>query len=295
MTTDSGSAAPARVDLPTVAILGAGSMGRAILAGLLTDHVTVAGGVRVTNRSAERAADFDDEPRVTAWVTSTDPQANRKAVAGARVVILAVKPAQITELAAEIADALEHDAIVVSVAAGVTCDSIEEALGRVDGVGGVGSVIRAMPNTPAAIRLGMTGLSAGSSASQVELGVVASVFATVGDVLVVPEEKLDALTTISGSGPAYVFYFIEQLEAAAVARGFTPAEAALLARSTFRGASQYVIDSGSNPADLRRAVTSPNGTTERAIATFDAANMKQIMDDATAASLARARELAAGK
>lgn len=263
-------------------------MGRAILAGLLADHVTVAGGVRVTNRSAERAADFDHEPRVTAWVTSTDELANRKAVADARVVVLAVKPGQITDLAAEIAEALERDAIVVSVAAGVTCASIEAALG------GVGSVIRAMPNTPAAIRLGMTGLSAGSSASPADLAIVANVFATVGDVLVVPEDQLDALTTISGSGPAYVFYFIEQLEAAAIARGFTPDEAALLARSTFRGASQYVIESGQNPVDLRRAVTSPNGTTERAIATFDAANVQKIVDDATAASLARARELAAG-
>ena len=263
-------------------------MGRAILAGLLAEHVTVRGGVRVTNRSAERAADFDGEPRVTAWVTSTDETANRQAVAGARVVILAVKPAQIADLASEISDALEHDAIVVSVAAGVTCSTIEAALG------GACSVIRAMPNTPAAIRLGLTGLSTGSSASPADLALVASVFATVGDVLVVPEDQLDALTTISGSGPAYVFYFIEQLEAAAVARGFTPEEAALLARSTFRGASQYVIESGQNPVDLRRAVTSPNGTTERAIATFDAANIAQIMDDATAASLARARELAAG-
>lgn len=264
-------------------------MGRAILAGLLADHVTVAGGVRVTNRSAERASDFDAEPRVTAWVTSTDELANRHAVAGARIVILAVKPAQIAELATEIADALDHDAIVVSVAAGVTCGTIEAALG------GVGSVIRAMPNTPAAIRLGMTGLSAGASASDVDMQLVASVFATVGDVLVVPEAQLDALTTISGSGPAYVFYFIEQLEAAAIARGFTAEEAALLARSTFRGASQYVIESGQNPTDLRRAVTSPNGTTERAIAAFDAADVRKIVDDATAASLARARELAAGK
>jgi pyrroline-5-carboxylate reductase len=264
-------------------------MGRAILAGLLADHVTVSGGVRVTNRSLERAADFDAEPRVSAWVTSTDEMANRHAVVGARIVLLAVKPAQIAELAAEIAGTLEPDAIVVSVAAGVTCATIETALG------GAGSVIRAMPNTPAAIRLGMTGISAGSTASDVDMQLVASVFATVGDVLVVPESQLDALTTISGSGPAYVFYFIEQLEAAAIARGFTAAEAALLARSTFRGASQYVIESGQNPADLRRAVTSPNGTTERAIATFDAADVRKIVDEATAASLARARELAAGK
>jgi len=264
-------------------------MGRAILAGLLADHVSVAGGIRVTNRSAERAADFDAEPRVTAWVTSANPQANREAVAGARVVLLAVKPAQIVELAAEIADALADDAIIVSVAAGVTCARIEAALG------GRGAVVRAMPNTPAAIRQGMTGISAGGSATDADVALVADVFATVGDVLVVPEAQIDALTTISGSGPAYVFYFIEQLEAAAVKLGFTADEAALLARSTFQGASNYVARSGDEPGDLRRAVTSPNGTTERAIATFDEANLRSVFEAATQAALARARELAAGK
>ena len=277
-----------RVTLPAVAILGAGSMGRAILAGLLADHVSVDGGIRVTNRSADKAADFANEPRVTAWVTSTNELANREAVAGARVIVLAVKPAQITELAAEIADALTPGAIVVSVAAGVTCASIEKALG------GAGSVVRAMPNTPAAIRQGMTGLAAGSSASDADVRLVAEVFATVGDVLVVDEDRIDALTTISGSGPAYVFYFIEQLEAAAVKLGFTADEAALLARSTFRGASNYAAASEHTPAELRRAVTSPNGTTERAIARFDEASIRQAIEEATAAALARARELAAG-
>ena len=277
-----------RVTLPAVAILGAGSMGRAILAGLLANHVSVEGGIRVTNRSAEKAADFNNEPRVTAWVTSTNELANREAVAGARVIVLAVKPAQITELAAEIADALDPDAIVVSVAAGVTCASIEKALGD------AGSVVRAMPNTPAAIRQGMTGLAAGSSASDTDMRLVADVFATVGDVLVVDEDRIDALTTISGSGPAYVFYFIEQLEAAAVKLGFSADEAALLARSTFQGASNYAAASTNTPAELRRAVTSPNGTTERAIARFDEANIRHVVEEATAAALARARELAAG-
>lgn len=277
-----------RVTLPAVAILGAGSMGRAILAGLLANHVSVEGGIRVTNRSAEKAADFNNEPRVTAWVTSTNELANREAVAGARVIVLAVKPAQITELAAEIADALDPDAIVVSVAAGVTCASIEKALGD------AGSVVRAMPNTPAAIRQGMTGLAAGSSASDADMRLVADVFATVGDVLVVDEDRIDALTTISGSGPAYVFYFIEQLEAAAVKLGFSADEAALLARSTFKGASNYAAASTNTPAELRRAVTSPNGTTERAIARFDEANIRHVVEEATAAALARARELAAG-
>ncbi len=264
-------------------------MGRAILTGLLAPNVTVADGIRVTNRSAERATDFDGEPRVTSWVTSLDADANRAAVRGARIVILAVKPAHIVELAADISSGLEPDSIVVSVAAGVTCASIEAALNRDI------AVIRAMPNTPAAIGQGMTGLAAGRFAGATHLEAVSHVFATVGDVLVVTEERLDALTTISGSGPAYVFYMIEQLEAAAIDLGFSPEEAALLVRSTFSGASNYAAHSEMSPRELRRAVTSPNGTTERAIAAFDDAHFPQAFRDATKAALARARELAEGK
>jgi pyrroline-5-carboxylate reductase len=264
-------------------------MGRAILAGLLAPHVTVEGGIRVTNRSAERAADFDAEPRVTAWVTDNDADANRAAVRGAHIIILAVKPHNIADLAAEIGPALEPDSILVSVAAGITCGSIEAALQREI------AVVRAMPNTPAAIGQGMTGLAAGRFAGSGQIGSVAEVFATVGDVLVVAEDRLDALTTISGSGPAYVFYMIEQLEAAAVDLGFSPEEAALLVRSTFSGASNYAAQSDVSPRELRRAVTSPNGTTERAIAAFDAANFPEGFLAATRAALERAREMAAGK
>ncbi|HEX6955227.1 MAG TPA: pyrroline-5-carboxylate reductase [Agromyces sp.] len=276
------------VDLPAIAFLGAGSMARAILAGLLQPHVAVTGGIRATNRSEARAAEFADEPRVTAYATETDPAANRRAVAGAKLVVVAVKPAMVPDLLDEIADALEPGAIVVSVAAGVTVATFEAHLPAHV------SVVRTMPNTPAVVGRAVTGVSAGSRSTDADLALVVTLFETVGEVLVVPESQLDALSTISGSGPAYVFLLIEELTKTAVAKGFTPEQAATMVQGTFRGASELLAASGDDPAELRRRVTSPKGTTERAIAVLQEADLAGLFDRATDAALARARELAAG-
>jgi pyrroline-5-carboxylate reductase len=276
------------VDLPSIAFLGAGSMARAILAGLLQPSVTVTGGIRTTNRSAARAAEFADEPRVTAYSTETDGAANRRAVAGAKLVVVAVKPAMVPDLLDEVADALEPGAIVVSVAAGVTVATFEAHLPSTV------SVIRTMPNTPAVVGRAVTGVSAGTRSTEADLALVVALFETVGEVLVVPESQLDALSTISGSGPAYVFLLIEELTKTAIAKGFTPEQAATMVQGTFRGASELLAASGEDPAELRRRVTSPKGTTERAIAVLQEADLSALFDRATDAALARARELAAG-
>lgn len=276
------------VTLPAIAFLGAGSMARAVLSGLLQPGVEVAGGIRTTNRTAERAAELDALLGVTSYATETDAAANRTAVAGAKVVVVAVKPAMVPELLREIADALEPGTIVVSVAAGVTVATFESLLPESV------AVIRSMPNTPAVVGRAVTGITAGTRSSDDDLALAVAIFETVGDVLVVPEPQLDALSTISGSGPAYVFYLIEQLTATAIDKGFTPEQAALLVQGTFRGASELLAASGDEPAELRRRVTSPKGTTERAVAVLEEANLKQLFDRATDAALARARELAAG-
>jgi pyrroline-5-carboxylate reductase len=156
------------------------------------------------------------------------------------------------------------------------------------------AVIRSMPNTPAVVARAVTGVSAGTRSSEADLALAVSLFDTVGDVLVVPESLLDPLSTISGSGPAYVFYLIEQLTATAIDKGFTPEQAALMVQGTFRGASELLAASDDDPAELRRRVTSPKGVTERAVAVLEGANLKQVFDRATDAALARARELAAG-
>jgi pyrroline-5-carboxylate reductase len=276
------------VELPKIAILGAGSMGRAILSGLVAPSVHVDGGIVVTNRSAERAASVQHLPNVVALSTERDGDANRTAVADAGIVLVAVKPAMVPDLLSEIADALAPGAIVVSVAAGVTVARFEELLP--DSV----AVIRSMPNTPAVVGKAVTGLSAGTRSTPEQLAVVRRLFETVGSVIEIPESQLDALSTISGSGPAYVYFLIEKLTATAVDKGFTPQQAAELVNGTFIGAAALLESSESTPTELRIQVTSPKGTTERAVAVLQDADLKSVFDAATDAALARARELAAG-
>jgi pyrroline-5-carboxylate reductase len=280
--------ADARVRLPAIAFLGAGSMARAIIAGLLQPTVVVEGGIRTTNRTAAKAAELAGLDGVEAYATDTDDAANLAAVAGAKLVVVAVKPAMVPDLLRGIAGDLEPGTVVVSVAAGVTVATFESLLPESV------AVIRSMPNTPAVVGRAVTGVSAGTRSSEADLALAVSLFDTVGEVLVVPESQLDALSTISGSGPAYVFYLIEQLTATAIDKGFTPEQAALMVQGTFRGASELLATSGEGPAELRRRVTSPKGTTERAVAVLEEANLKQVFDQATDAALARARELAAG-
>ena len=276
----------ATTTLPTIAFLGAGSMARAVLTGLLNPTVTVEGGIRATNRSTAKADELAGIPGVTAWATADEPAANLQAIAGARIVIVAVKPVMVPDLLAEIADSLEPGTLVISVAAGVTIATFEGLLPESV------SVIRSMPNTPALVGKAVTGLSAGTRSTDTDLELAKSLFGTVGDVLVVPEEKLDALSTISGSGPAYVFYLIEQLTATAVAKGFTPEQAAVMVNGTFLGATTLLAASDLSPTELRRQVTSPSGTTERAVWELEKGGLKELFDRATDAALARARELA---
>ncbi|QHC65806.1 pyrroline-5-carboxylate reductase [Rathayibacter sp. VKM Ac-2759] len=277
----------APVQLPSIAVLGLGSMGGAILSGLLAPGVQVEGGVRVTNREPAKAALWHDHPIVTAFATADDPEANRRAVEGAAVVLVAVKPHMVPALLDEIAGALAPGAVVVSVAAGVTVETFERHLPEQV------AVLRSMPNTPAVVGRAVTGLSAGTRSSGEDLALVRRLFETVGEVVEVPESQLDALSTISGSGPAYVFLLIEQLTRAAIAKGFTPEQAATMVNGTFLGAAELLVDSGEDPAELRRRVTSPNGTTERAIAVLQEAELDSLFTRATDAALARARELAA--
>lgn len=268
--------------LPSIAILGAGSMGGAILTGLLAPEVTVAGGIRVTNRSEAKAGALRSD-RVTSLATDVDPHANRTAVTGAKLVVVGVKPAMVAALLDEIAPTLEADAIVISVAAGVTTQSMQKLVAQ--------SVVRAMPNTPSTVRRGVTGISAGSRASSDDVALASALFATVGEVLVLPESQIDALSTISGSGPAYVFLLMEEFTRAAIGHGFAESDARMLVEQTFLGAAELLVAGADSPAELRRRVTSPNGTTERAIAVLQDADLSGLFGRATAAALARAREL----
>jgi pyrroline-5-carboxylate reductase len=272
-------------NLPRIAILGAGSMGGAILAGLVDSGLATTG-VAVTNRSAAKA-NAVRMPGVDSYALEATPEANRVALEGARVVIVGVKPAMVPDLLSEVAGFLAPDALVVSVAAGVTTATMEALVPN--------AVARTMPNTPSLVRRGVTGLVAGSRITAEDLALVRAVFETVGAVIEVGEDRIDALSTISGSGPAYVFFLIEQLTGTALRLGFSQEEARLMVEQTFLGASELLASSDADPAELRRRVTSPNGTTMRAIAVMEEADLPGMFDRATAAALARAREMSLGE
>jgi pyrroline-5-carboxylate reductase len=278
---------PDAVALPPIAILGAGSMGGAVLSGLVASGAA-AGGVIVTNRTSDKAAALADTPGVRSIALADTPSGNTDAAAAADIVLIGVKPAMVPDLLREIAPALRPGAVVVSLAAGVTIDTFAGILGPDV------AVIRSMPNTPAVVGKAVTGLAAGPAASADDLATVRALFETCGVVVEVPEEQIDALSTISGSGPAYVFLLVEELTRAAVGKGFTEAEARVMAEQTFVGAAALLDASGEDPAELRRRVTSPKGTTERAIAVLQDARLGDVFARATDAALARARELAAG-
>jgi pyrroline-5-carboxylate reductase len=271
--------------LPTIAIIGAGAMGGAILHGLLSPAVTVSGGIRVTNRTEAKAATVRSAG-VESFALETTPDANLLAVDGAAVVLIGVKPAMVPDTLAAIAGALDPHALVISVAAGVTTKTMEGIVAN--------SVLRAMPNTPAIVGRAVTGLSAGSRAGADNIALGRTLFETVGTVVEIPESQIDALSTISGSGPAYVFYLIEELTRTAIDLGFSPEIAAQLVNGTFLGATELLVASGQEPSALRAQVTSPKGTTERAVGELQKADLKALFDRATAAALVRAREMAAG-
>ena len=272
--------------LPPIAILGAGSMGGAVLRGIAASGL--AARISATNRTAAKAAELAEVPGVSSVALQERPSGNVDAAAAAGIVLIGVKPAMVPDLLREIAPVLRPETIVVSLAAGVTLATYEGILGTDV------PVLRSMPNTPALVGKAVTGLAAGSACSAADIAVVRRMFETCGAVIELPEAQIDALSTISGSGPAYVFLLIEELTKAALGKGFAEPEARLMAEQTFIGAAALLEASGEEPAELRRRVTSPKGTTERAVAVLQAARLDEVFAEATDAALARARELAAG-
>lgn len=276
------------MDISKIAILGSGSMGTAILTGLLKSGID-ASSIVVTTKTTESAERLAEVYGVTAIPSEVNPEANRDAVQGADVILVAVKPAYVVSVLEQVSPAVQSGALVVSVAAGITIAAMEAVLPATS------SVVRSMPNTPAIIGRAVTGISAGTSVPDMALTKAVSLFETVGKVVVVDESQIDELSTISGSGPAYVFLLVEKFIEAATSMGFGPEIAKTLVIETFAGASELLLTTGKEPQELRRQVTSPNGTTERAIAVYQAANLETIFLEGTRAALARSKELAAGK
>ncbi len=213
---------------------------------------------------------------------------NREAIAGADVVILAIKPQVMADVCADIADAVaKADALVISIAAGITIDSMQAWLG--DGR----AIVRCMPNTPALLGCGASGLYANASVNQAQKDWAAHILSAVGIIEWVPREvDLDAITALSGSGPAYFFLFMEAMVDAAVAQGLARETATRLALQTGLGAARMAVQSDADLAELRRRVTSPAGTTEAAVNNFEAAGLRQLVTNAMQAAADRAAAMA---
>ena len=215
------------------------------------------------------------------------PRRTALAVRGARIVLIGVKPAMVPDTLRDLADALEPDAVVISLAAGVTIATMEAIVPN--------PVLRSMPNTPAVVGRAVTGLASGTRSTPGHFALGRAVFETVGTVIEVDEAQIDPLGTISGSGPAWVYFFIERITETAIHLGFTPEQAKVMVEETWLGSMEYLAASDRTPEELRREVTSPKGTTERAIGVLTEADLTALFDRAVAAGLVRAKELAEGR
>lgn len=271
---------------PRVAFLGCGSMNEAILAGVL------AGGyprnrVTATVRRPERAGELASRHGIEVLAEGSREDANRAAAETADVIIVGVKPVGVQALLKEISPALAPHTVVISVAAAITVQMLEAALPAGQ------PVIRSMPNTPSKLGRGVVSLSAGTSCGADALDLARALLAPAGTVVEIPEEQVDALSAVSGSGPAYAFYLAEAMAAAGEKLGLDPQLSAMLARETVAGAGAMLAEPDADATALRRAVTSPNGTTEAAIAVFDRRGLPDVVADGAAAAAARAAEISA--
>ena len=264
----------------TIAILGAGVMGETLLSGLLRAGRS-ADDVVVTERRQERAEELTDRYGVKVLE-------NAAAVAGAGTVLLVVKPQDMGALLDEIAPALEPGTLVVSLAAGIPTSFLEERLPAGT------PVVRVMPNTPALVDEGMAAISPGAHCGAAHLSRAEALLAATGRVLQVPEHHQDAVTAISGSGPAYVFYVVEAMIEAGVLLGLPRATATDLVVQTVYGAATMLRETGTHPTVLREQVSSPAGTTMAALRQLDDHKVRAAFLTAMEAARDRSRQLSSG-
>ena len=265
--------------MTTIALLGVGKLGEALLSGLLRSGTT-ASSLIGSERHSERAAEMSE--RYGVQMTSV-----AEAVAAADLVLVAVKPQDIKTAIAEIGAALRPGTLVVSMAAGIPTSLYERLLPSDT------PVVRVMTNTPVFVDQAMSALSPGTSASDEHLAVVEDLLRHLGKVVRLPETQLDAVTALSGSGPAYFFFLVEAMIDAGILLGLPRTVAADLIVQTALGSAVMLRDSGEHPVQLREAVTSPGGTTIAAIRELEVHGVRAALLAAIEAARDRSRELAA--
>lgn len=268
---------PEQLDNLKICFIGGGNMARALIGGMLQQGFPPER-IHVIESDADKRAELQHDYAV--HVTDQLPS-----VAGCDIIVLAVKPQQLRDVSIFLGSLLKHQ-LLISIAAGVHIADLSRWLG------GYRTIVRVMPNTPAQIQLGVSALYAGQTVDDTRRQQAETLLQTVGHTLWLDNEaKMDAVTAISGSGPAYVFYLIEALQAAAERLGFTPEQARMLSLQTFAGASQLALHSSSSPAELRQQVTSKGGTTERALQSLEASGVKDALIEAAGAAALRSKEL----
>lgn len=265
----------------TICFIGAGNMSLSLMGGLLASGYPK-DKILATDPSADRRQE------VTQSLGIPCLESNTETAAQADIILLAVKPQQLEPVCKELADTVKaKGALVISIAAGVRTSDIAFWLG------GEAAIVRTMPNTPALIRSGATGLFATASVSDTQKDQAENILRAAGLTVWVPQESdLDIVTAISGSGPAYYFLFMEAMQAAGQKLGLDESTARLLTIQTAFGAAKMALESPDDCATLRQKVTSPNGTTEKAIQTFEQHDLRAIIEEAMTAAKDRAISLA---
>lgn len=266
-----------------IAFIGGGNMAAALIGGMLKDAPAGAEpSIVVAEPDADRRRALGEQ------LGAETTEDNHAAIEGAQLVVLAVKPQVMQAVAEDLAPHLAAGQLVVSIAAGIPVAALAGWLN------GHAAIVRAMPNTPSMVGCGATGLFAAEAVSREQYSDAESLMRAVGVVQWLDDEsQIDEVTALSGSGPAYVFYLMESMQAAAEGMGMAPDVARLLTLETVFGAAKLALAADDSPAELRRRVSSPGGTTERAIAALDEAGVRDAFARAIRASRDRSRELAA--
>jgi len=262
-----------------IGIIGGGNMGAVLLKGMISGNLVTVGTVTVSDVDRQRRHYLTETYGITATADNAD------AVTGVDIVILAVKPQQMGEVLSGIADALDASTLVISIAAGITTRFIEDNLGK-----GI-HVIRVMPNTPALIGEGATAIAGGRHTTEEELTMARQIFDSIGLTVIVEEKLMDAVTGLSGSGPAYVFTIIEALSDGGVSMGLPRDIALKLAAQTLLGAARLCLEGDRHPGQLRDMVTSPGGTTIAGLKALEEGKLRATLMSAVEEATRRSRDL----
>jgi len=264
-----------------LAFIGGGNMARSLIGGLIASNIA-AEQIHVADQNVATLESLTQRYPVQTFAS------NREAIQGADVIILAVKPQQLQDVIREISTDTRENQLFISIAAGIRVDDIDRWLDKPRA-----SIVRAMPNTPALVEAGATALFANEHVTHQQHELAESILRACGVAIWLTDEKhMDAVTALSGSGPAYFFLVMEAMENAAVELGLPPETARLLCLETAFGAAKMALESGESASTLRQQVTSPGGTTERAIHELEDGGLHGLFENALVAAALRARELA---